>query len=198
MFSKTSKLFPLIYIGNSILRQRAVPCTISEISDNYTQKLIKELKNQCIKQGAVGLAAPQLSVSKRIFVIRNKWTSEMPLLPEIPLTVLINPVITTSGENRNSWEGCLSIPGYFGSVPRKTSVVVNYLNEEGKEMQMEATDSIASIIQHEHDHLEGILYLDRMENRSDIVFENEFFKFYAHSLKETEKGTFNFLNLYSQ
>jgi peptide deformylase len=115
----------------------------------------------------VGLAAPQVGVSKRLFIV----------CPDDDPIVVINPKITKkSPKMATDWEGCLSIPGLRGQVPRHTSVEVEFTGLDGKAFRMEAKGFLARIFQHENDHLDGIFFIDRVKTTRDLISESEYQK----------------------
>jgi peptide deformylase len=159
-------------IGNPVLRRVARPLPASAPGSPELEELIEDMIAAMREEEGVGLAAPQVSESVRLVVI------EVPALdgdPEVPLTVLINPVVTPLGEERAmGWEGCLSVPDLRGKVPRWQRVRLQALDRSGRPVDVEASGFFARVIQHECDHLDGIIYLDRMEDMSTLCFLPEF------------------------
>lgn len=128
-------------------------------------------------QGA-GLAANQIGVPARIVVVELRKNTLFPQRPESPLYIMINPeIISRSEEMVVGWEGCFSVPGMVGSVPRHKSVIVKYLTPDGLTHQETFVDDIARTVQHEIDHLDGILYPERMENMRSFMTRDNFLKF---------------------
>ena len=171
-----TKLLKIAELGDPILRKRA-----DEVL-NIDEK-IKELMNNMDytvdKVNGVGLAAPQVFHSKRIFIIASKPSKRYPDAPLMKPTAIINPVITKiSNETVKDWEGCLSIPGIRALVPRAKHIEVEYINVEGQKTVVCYDDFLARIFQHEYDHIEGIVFLDRLETNSDIITENEYQKLF--------------------
>lgn len=147
-----------------VLKEKATPVT--DI-DGDVQKLIDDMIETMYAAPGIGLAAPQVGVSKRIIVIdvSVKETEKTPLL------VLINPeIIRTEGEIESE-EGCLSIPGYITTVKRAERILVSGLNRDGKEILIEGEGLLSRALQHEIDHLNGILFIDRISS-----IKREFFK----------------------
>jgi peptide deformylase len=127
----------------------------------------------------VGLAGPQVHVGLRVAVLEVPASDER-TREAVPLTVLVNPVVTPLGEERNrGWEGCLSIPDLRGVVPRWNGVRLAALDRRGRPYEVEAKGFFARVIQHECDHLEGSVYLDRMEGLRTLSFLREFERFVA-------------------
>jgi len=123
-----------------------------------------------------GLAAPQIAVGLRIVIFGISENPRYPDVEEVPETVLINPEISIIGTNRESaWEGCLSVPYMRGLVPRYTSIRYRGYDPQGQLIECEAHGFHARVVQHEVDHLDGILYPFRIENMKDFGFEDELF-----------------------
>lgn len=166
------ELLKIAELGNPVLRKIAEK--IDEI-DLEILKLIEDMKFTVDKVSGVGLAAPQVFQSKRIFVVASKPNPRYPNAPEMEPEAIINPVIKSmSDEKIKDWEGCLSIPGIRGLVPRAKSIEVEYTNQSGERVNKQFDDFIARIFQHEYDHIEGIVFLDRLETTKDIVTEKEY------------------------
>jgi len=128
------------------------------------------------------LAADQVHESKQIAVLEVADNPRYPEKPKIPLCVLVNPKIAPlTDETEDDWEGCLSIPDLRGQVPRYKSIRVQALDREGKELDFVAHDFHARVIQHEWDHLNGKVYLDRMRDLSTLAFLTEFARYWTHS-----------------
>ncbi len=151
---------------NPILRKKAKP--VGSPADPTVQHLIDDMIETMREAPGVGLAAPQVAVSQRIAVIEYTPGSEAAEQPEgaqppkPKLYVIINPEITArSEEMEDGVEGCLSIPGYYGNVLRHKAVTVKALNRKGKPIKIKAQDWLARIFQHEIDHLDGVLFIDR-------------------------------------
>jgi peptide deformylase len=134
--------------------------------DAATQKLIDDMIETMRDAPGVGLAAPQVGASLRVIVV------ELPEDEEDPQSgakmQLVNPEITKSDGEQTGEEGCLSIPGYVGVVKRKMNVTVKGLNRKGKEVKVNASGYLARVLQHEIDHIDGILFTDRLESPEDL------------------------------
>ncbi|MDX9872192.1 MAG: peptide deformylase [Clostridia bacterium] len=144
-------VYQIVKKGDEILREKAR--TIKEITPNVL-KLLDNMRDTMYAAKGVGLAAPQIGVSKRAIVVD---TGE-------DLLELINPEITESAGEQTDSEGCLSIPGFVGEVTRAFRVKVRALNREGREIELEREEIAARALQHEIDHLNGILFTDKAEN----------------------------------
>jgi peptide deformylase len=165
-----------------VLRVPARELTHAEILSDQTQELIEHMKETMRTAPGVGLAAPQVGISVQLAVIEDREEYQKKLRPEqllerkrqpVPFHVLINPRIISSGETQlEFFEGCLSVSGYSAVVPRTEAVTVEYLNELAENKTIQATGWYARILQHEIDHLAGILYLDRMHSRTFATVDN--------------------------
>jgi peptide deformylase len=170
-----NKLAPIIKLGNPILRQKAVG--VDNIQDEKIQNLIDELIASVAQANGVGIAAPQIAASYRLFIVASRPNARYPYAPEMPPTAMINPqIVAHSSEIVKGWEGCLSVPGIRGLVPRYQTIEVEYTDRNGNLQKQELTDFIARIFQHEYDHLEGLVFLDRVENNQDLISEEEYQK----------------------
>ncbi|NET46519.1 MAG: peptide deformylase [Okeania sp. SIO2B3] len=163
------------HLGNEILRYQAQP--INNIWDKNLQELIDNLIVTIIETNGVGIAAPQVSISDRLFIVASRPNLRYPNAPKMEPTAMINPKLISYSEDRiKGWEGCLSVPGIRGLVPRYRVINVEYTNREGKLERQELTDFVARIFQHEYDHLEGLVFLDRVESSTDLMTEDEYQK----------------------
>lgn len=165
----------IIKLGNPVLRQQSQ--VIENIKDEKMQLLIDELLTTVITANGVGIAAPQIAQSYRLFIVASRPNARYPYAPEMQPTAMINPrIIAHSQEIVKDWEGCLSVPGIRGLVPRYQSITVEYTDRFGNLQQQELTDFVARIFQHEYDHLDGLVFLDRVENPQDLISEEEYQK----------------------
>jgi peptide deformylase len=159
-------------LGNPVLRMTAEPLTKSQIRSADTQRMIDDMLETMHEHDGVGLAAPQVHFGARLAVI--ELPPEKDATPNPPL-ILINPVITPlDAERVTDWEGCLSIPDLRGLVPRARRVGVEALDRQARSQVFEAADYRARVIQHECDHLDGVVYLDRMADLRSLSFLREF------------------------
>lgn len=162
-------------LGSEILRCQAQP--INNIWDKNLQELIDNLIATIIETNGVGIAAPQVSSSDRLFIVASRPNLRYPNAPKMDPVAMINPKIISHSEDMvKGWEGCLSVPGIRGLVPRYRVIEVEYTNREGQLQRQELTDFVARIFQHEYDHLEGIVFLDRVESTQDLMTEDEYQK----------------------
>lgn len=170
------KILPRTQFGDPILRKKAKKVPKAKVKDPKFQQLIRRMFFTMYRHG-VGLAAPQVGVSLQLAVVGLKYNSLRPLVKEIPPAVIINPdIIYRSKETENDWEGCLSLPGVRGLVPRHKKIKVRYIDERGAEHTVTVKGFHARVLQHEIDHLNGILYVDRMRDMKTLITTDEFRK----------------------
>ena len=149
-------------LRNPILRQQAKEVT--SIYEKETQDIIDDLIATSVSVDGVGLSAPQVYQSLQLFVVTSHPTKHYPKAPNIKPLVFINPTILNYSKNKNTdWEGCLSIPGIRGRVSRHTSVTVEFTNRFGKKEKKLFLGFISRVIQHEYDHLHGMVFIDRIK-----------------------------------
>ena len=139
--------------------------------------LIEDMKETMKANDGAGLAAPQIGVFKRLVIFGFDTNDRYPEADSVPFTVLINPVITPlSDDKENGWEGCLSVPGLRGVVPRFTHIKYEGYDADGKKFEREVENFHARVVQHECDHLDGILYPMKIEDYRYFGFHEEIFK----------------------
>ena len=181
----TGKILEISELGHPILRQRA--SEVDNLRDKDVQNFIDDLIETCIDSNGVGIAAPQVYKSERIFIISSRPNARYPNAPELGPIALINPAITSfSEEKEKDWEGCLSIPGIRGLVPRHKTIKVKYQTRDGVLVENEFSDFIARIFQHELDHLNGIVFLDRMESSREIITEKEYHRLMTKEMEDRD------------
>src|SRR6059058_1822324 len=152
-------------LGHPILRQVAKPVPPDEIRSPEVQRLIDDMIETMREYDGAGLAANQVHTARQIAVIEVLANPRYPDAPHIPLAVVINPVVTPlTEETEDGWEGCLSVPDMRGVVPRYTGVRLECLDREGKAVDLVAKEFFARVLQHETDHLNGIVYVDRIRD----------------------------------
>jgi peptide deformylase len=159
-------------MGHPVLRERARPVEKAEFKAPAFQKLIDDMIETMHEYAGVGLAAPQVHEGLRVFVA---------LLDEQDDAVaIVNPVITVIGdETVEGWEGCLSIPEIRGRVPRALRIKVQAQDRHGTRIELEAADYPARVIQHEADHLDGVLFFDRMRGFESLTYLEEYSRYHA-------------------
>ena len=157
-----------------MLRRIAEPIPPEAIASPDVQRLIDDLLETLDEYDGAGLAAPQVRVSRRLAIYGVDQNPRYPDAEVVPLTVLINPVVTPLSEDEeDGWEGCLSVPELRGMVPRRTHVRVEAWGRDGRKLRFEARDFHARVVQHECDHLDGVVYLDRMRSMATLSFVPE-------------------------
>ena len=161
-------------IGHPVLRRIASP--VVEIDDAVRQ-LIDDLFATSDQANGAGIAAPQIHMSRRVFILSIKPKPRYPNAPEMEPTAVINPeILWVSEETEKDWEGCLSIPGIRGKVPRAVEIRVRYTTRTGKQVEKTFSGFAARVFLHENDHLDGKTWLDRVEENREIVSESEYLK----------------------
>lgn len=168
----------IVRLGHPALRTSAEPVTPEQLADPATQTLIDDMLETMHEASGVGLAAPQIGLGLQLFVYAAVDPDADEELEEAELKVLVNPAVEPApGEPVYDWEGCLSIPDLRGLVPRHPAVRVHALDRHGQSISFEASGYEARIIQHEFDHLNGIVFLDRMRDFRSLAFEAEWEEF---------------------
>lgn len=161
-------------MGHPVLRQRARPVDKTEIRDPRFQKFVDDMIATMHEYNGVGLAGPQVHEALRVFV------AMLDSGDDAEASVIINPVITPVDDRLvEGWEGCLSIPEIRGRVPRAHKLVVKALDRQGRTVEIEAEDFPARVIQHETDHLDGVLFLDRMASMASLTYLDEYSRYHA-------------------
>jgi peptide deformylase len=165
-------------LGHPILRQVSEPVSPEAILSPRVQTLIDDLIETMEEYDGAGLAAPQVHVSQRIVVFCVEANVRYPDAPSIPLTVLINPRIRALTERtEEDWEGCLSLPDLRGKVPRAVRIEVEAHDRGGERLRFTAEDFHARVVQHECDHLDGKVFVDRMRSMESLSFTREFLRY---------------------
>ena len=174
-------------MGHPVLRAKARPLSASEIRSSEVQRLIDDMFETMKEYQGVGLAAPQVHASVRLFVAGfpaadrdEDAEDEDDEDNDVPLMALINPEITPVGrEQVDDWEGCLSIPDIRGRVPRARSIAVRAYDRTGKRVELKLSGFAARVVQHETDHLDGVLFFDRMRGFESLTFLEEFGRYWS-------------------
>ena len=162
-------------MGHPVLRTRARAVDVGEIRSAQFQALIDDMIATMVEYEGIGLAGPQVHEGVRLFVagIENEQ-EKMRVLP------FINPVITPIGdEKEEGWEGCLSIPDIRGKVPRYTRVNIKALDRRDQPFELELSDFAARVVQHETDHLDGLLFFDRIKDFHSLTYLEEYGRYHA-------------------
>jgi peptide deformylase len=182
-------------MGHPVLRARAKPLEPGDIKSPRIQQLIDDMFETMQEYQGVGLAAPQVHASLRLFVAglapradgdegdgeeEDGEEEDGEEEDRIPLMALINPEITIVGDDTAAdWEGCLSIPDIRGRVTRAREIKVKAFDRRGRRIEIDARGFMARVIQHETDHLDGVLFFDRMESFETLTFLEEFSKYWS-------------------
>ncbi|MDD2487329.1 MAG: peptide deformylase [Candidatus Gracilibacteria bacterium] len=170
-----TKLLQISQLGHEVLRKKA--SFVENINNKEIQDLIDDMINTVKDSNGVGIAAPQVYESIRIFIVASNPSQRYPDAPKMEPTAIINPeIVYYSDEILKDWEGCLSIPGVRAMVPRNKSIEVEYTDRDGNSQKCQFEGFIARIFQHEYDHLEGLVFLDRLDSTKDIITEKEYQK----------------------
>jgi peptide deformylase len=171
----------IIRMGHPTLRGRSRPLTDEEIGSPEIARLVEDMIDTLHHAGGIGLAAPQVNEPVRLVVIEIPGgTSRYGDIPAMPLTVFVNPEIEVLDDARAGyWEGCLSVPGLRGFVQRPQHVRVRARNLANEPLELELQGFLATVVQHEFDHLDGRLYIDRMDDSTMLMFDEEFEQFVA-------------------
>ncbi len=175
-------LLKIARLGHPVIREGTVAITPQELSSEEVQRLIDDMVETMRDADGVGIAAPQVHVAKKIIAVEvDADNPRYPAQEPVPLTIIINPrIIHKISETEVSWEGCLSVPDLRGRVPRATMIEVEGLNRHGTEIHFEAQGFLARVIQHEVDHLNGHVFIDRVEDFSTLTHLREYQKFWEN------------------
>lgn len=164
----------VLRMGDPRLLQPAAPVTA--FGTRELAALIADMLDTMAAEGGVGLAAPQIGVGLRVVIFGFEHSQRYPDAPPVPMTVLVNPVITPLGdETEDGWEGCLSVPGLRGVVPRHTRIRYRGFTPDGEPIDRIAEGFHARVVQHECDHLDGTLYPMRVRDFARFGFTDVLF-----------------------
>lgn len=171
----------IIRMGHPTLRQVARPLADDEIGSDAVARLIDDMIDTLHDYGGIGLAAPQINESLRLAIIEIPGgPTRYGEIAALPLTVFINPTVEViDPASAGYWEGCLSVPGLRGFVERPQHVRVGALDREGKPLELELEGFLATVFQHEFDHLDGRLYVDHLKDPALLAFDEEFERYLA-------------------
>jgi len=168
----------IVRLGNPVLRERALEVPADRFGTRFLRDLGRDLVRTMFEDNGVGLAAPQIGVGVRVlaYFVPGEGGRD-----EVPPTVLVNPTLEPVGEQTElGWEGCLSVPGLRGMVARFPAVKVSAFDTDGNPLSFLAEGFHARVIQHEHDHLDGVVFLDRMKGMDTLMFEEEWEQYAPH------------------
>ncbi len=181
-------LLKIAKMGNPILRKISEPVSKKEIESVDFQRFLDDMIETMRDEDGLGLAAPQVHVSKQVVVIESLDDDRTPEAPPFPLLVLINPVFKyLSKEIRTGWEGCLSLDNLRGKVPRSRAVKLEALDRNGNTVVLDWEEFPAVVLQHEIDHLRGHLFVDRMKDMSTLTHLGEFHRYWIKGEKNVEE-----------
>jgi peptide deformylase len=178
-------LLKIAHIGNPLLRRRSRELTREELLSEGTQRFIDDLVETMRDANGAGIAAVQVHNPVRIFAVEVKDNPRYPYKPNIPLTIVVNPVITPlTEETFDNYEGCLSVPNLRGVVPRFAEVRVTGWDREGNPFERVARGLTAGTFQHEKDHLDGALFVDRVKDPTTLCTWAEFDRYHKQAFVE--------------
>jgi len=178
-------ILKVAHMGHPVLREKAKPIEPAAIATPSVRQLIDDMIETMREYHGIGLAAPQVHESVRIFVAGLEKEDTLTGVTEIVPIAVVNPEITALGRDLvEDWEGCLSIPDIRGKVPRNRRVRVRGFGRDGEALDMELEDFQARVFQHENDHLNGILFFDRMKSFETLAFLDEYSRFWAKDKDE--------------
>ena len=164
----------VLRMGHPVLREKAKP--VEKLGTPELRALVEDMKETMKAKNGAGLAAPQIGVGQRVVIFGVESNPRYPDAEPVPFTVLVNPkIVMLTREVEEDWEGCLSVPGMRGVVPRYTKLRYSGFDEEGNPIEREAEGFHARVVQHECDHLDGILYPQRMTDMRTFGFTKELF-----------------------
>src|SRR3954468_24952782 len=163
-------------MGHPVLRAPARPLSSADLRHPLTQKLIDDMIETMHEYHGVGLAAPQIHEGRRIFVA---LLDDEPSADGEPIAVINPEIVANADAKEEGWEGCLSIPDIRGLVPRLTDITVRALDRNGKKVELPLKKFAARVAQHETDHLDGVLFFDRMTSMQSLTFLDEYSRFHA-------------------
>lgn len=162
-------------LGQPVLRM--VAGIVVDPLNPAVQALIEDMLVTVADASGVGIAAPQVFEPLALFIAASRPNPRYPDAPEMEPTAIINPeILWLSGNKEKGWEGCLSIPGLRGLVPRHRRIGVRYLTRTGEIREVEYAGFLARVFQHEFDHLQGIVFIDRVESTLELITEKEYLR----------------------
>lgn len=174
----------IVTIGDP--RLKAPTAGVEAVDD--VARLLTTMVDRLRSLNGAGLAAPQIGAAVRVVIIEVRKTDVFPDRPECPLLQMINPVVVDRSEsNVVGWEGCFSVPGLMGLVPRAEKITVDYLSPDGERLVEEYSGYVARVIQHEVDHLDGVEFVDRMNSMQSLTTVQNHLAFHRGSSPEVEQ-----------
>jgi peptide deformylase len=179
-------LRPVRKIGDPVLRAPAATYAAADLSSADFARLIDDMVETMHAEGGIGIAAPQIGEPVRIAVIAiDRASARYPDMADFPLTVFVNPRITVLDPTEQGfWEGCLSVPNLRGYVLRPRGVRVDFLDAHGRAQSLHADGFLATVLQHELDHLDGVLFVDRVRDTTKLATIENYVRYWAPSATE--------------
>ena len=179
-------LLQIAQLGNPVIGKKSKSVDNSE--DKNFQELIDNMIGTCLDVNGVGIAAPQVYKPVRLFIVASQPNSRYPDAPKMKPLAIINPrIIAFSKTSIEGWEGCLSVPSIRGFVARHSYIAVEYTTREGKKAKKTFKGFVARIFQHEYDHIEGKVFLDRVQSTKNLISEKEYQKMIRSTNKQNGK-----------
>jgi peptide deformylase len=167
-------------LGHPVLRQKTREVTREEVSSPEMRRLVRDMVETMHEYGGVGLAAPQVHESVRLAVIEYADDQRDESDTSQALLVIFNARVKVLDETlAGFWEGCLSVPGMRGYVERPRKIEVNYLDERGRPQTLVAEGFLATVFQHELDHLDGVVYVDKITDKTKLAFSEEYARYHV-------------------
>jgi peptide deformylase len=178
---------PVCRMGHPVLRQKAAEVSRDYLVSDEFRQLVQDMRDSMNHYGGIGIAAPQIGVSLQVAIIELGSINRYDEVVSLPFTVFVNPKLELmTDEQQGFWEGCLSVPGLRGFVERPKKLKVNFLNEKGEAKEIVADGFLATVIQHELDHLFGVLYVDRIKDMRLLTYQEEYDQFLSGKEEELE------------
>lgn len=175
--------FTILELGEPKLRRVAEPVTTIDATD--FQQQLDALIQFVQQRGGMGIAATQVGIAQRFFIMSSHPNERYPYAPDMPITCVINPqILWHSAETDKDWEGCLSVPGLRALVPRYQRISVRYWLRDSTLIEADYDGFIARLFQHELDHLDGKVFVDRVESSLDMMAESSWYKLLRSTAKE--------------
>ena len=180
---------PVRKIGDPVLRDLAATCATADLSSEDFVRLITDMVETMHAEGGIGIAAPQIGESVRVAVIAiDRASVRYPDMADFPLTLFVNPRITVIDPTEQGfWEGCLSVPNLRGYVLRPRGVRVDFLDGHGDAQSLQAEGFLATVLQHELDHLDGVLFVDRVRDTTKLTTVENYVRYWAPTATEPDE-----------
>tara|TARA_B100000768_G_C11265645_1_gene370944 strand:- start:1092 stop:1625 length:534 start_codon:yes stop_codon:yes gene_type:complete len=171
----SAEKFTILQLGHPHLRLTAR--NVENIKSDNIQNFIDDLLHYVSEVNGMGISAPQVDHSLRLFIMSSKPNTRYPHAPSMQPTVIINPeIISVAKKVEKDWEGCLSVPSIRALVPRHQSIIARYTTRNGEQVEATYYGFLARVFQHELDHLNGIVFIDRVKDNHDMMAEQEWLK----------------------